>query len=328
MLPLSPETCPYKALQHSLVPWATTLERMSAQSKKRTAPRDNPAMAHRQHGPARAMAYLRALAIELFRLVLPLHCAGCDTANHVLCPSCRGELAPRVFVALDDPLLEVWAGTLYEGSVRNAVARWKDRGRADCTPHIAHAAYLAGHQLTHFLYARTRTQETHTHPARTAADAEIARESSKIKTITLVPMPSRPASRRARGFVPGHVVAHGLGRSLAEHGWNVTIADNLAMARTKQDNVGLGARERRAGAAGALNAPERLRVLVAQSRVVLLVDDVVTTGSTLGQAKRVLRVPSGTLAAGFALAATPSIKSRAKPGPKHRDQGDRGHKRI
>ena len=270
----------------------------------------------------RILRELRALAIELFRLVLPLTCVGCGAPDHVMCPRCRAAIAPRIFLAIDDSHLPVWAGAVYLGDIRNVVARWKDHGRADATAHLEHAAYLGGLQLGHVLRSSLARQSTSA-PARQSISEPSGTHgvgaggvSSKIKRIVVVPMPSRAATRRERGFVPGHVVAGGIARALREHALEVEVADVLVMARAKRDNVGLGAKARRANAVHSLRAHPRLKIRTSHPDLVLLVDDVVTTGATLGQAKRVLNLKTGTLAAGYALAATPGDSSSAKPDDK------------
>ena len=223
-------------------------------------------------------------------------------------------IAPRIFLAIDDSHLPVWAGTVYLGDIRNVVARWKDHGRADATAHLEYAAYLGGLQLGHVLRS-SPARHPLSKPSGTH-DGGPGGVSSKIMRIVVVPMPSRAATRRERGFVPGHVVAGGIARALREHTLEVEVANVLVMARAKRDNVGLGAKARRANAVHSLRAHPRQKIHTNRPDLVLLVDDVVTTGATLGQAKRVLNLKTGTLAAGYALAATPGDSSSAKPDDK------------
>lgn len=110
-------------------------------------------------------------------------------------------------------------------------------------------------------------------------------------TIEVCTVPSTPAAVRARGYAPVDLL-------LSRRG--IRAAHVLRLTRAHEDQAGLGAAARRANAAGALEA----RLSLAGRRF-LLVDDVLTTGSTLAEARRALTAAGGSVAAAAVLAETP-----------------------
>ena len=141
----------------------------------------------------------------------------------------------------------------YTGPLRSALLRYKERGRRDLAGPLG--ALLAS-----------------------ALDDAVGSE-----PVWLVPAPSRPAAARARG---GDHVAR-LCRAAAARRPGVRIARPLRLHRRTRDSVGLDAVQRAANLAGRVRV--RPAALPARAAgVVLLVDDVVTTGATANAASRAL----------------------------------------
>jgi predicted amidophosphoribosyltransferase len=109
--------------------------------------------------------------------------------------------------------------------------------------------------------------------------------------IEVCTVPSTPAAMRARGYAPVELL---LGRC------GIRSSRVLGLARARSDQARLGAAARRANADGALEARRSL-----DGRRFLLVDDVLTTGSTLVEAGRAVVVAGGSVAAIAVLAETP-----------------------
>src|SRR3954447_25295354 len=127
------------------------------------------------------------------RLVLPTECAGCSVPDESLCAACRGAIRratarpcraetgaaslPFLEEGPDAPVLPVVAGGRYRYVFARALLAFKNHGRTDLAPVLA------------VILARA-VQEA---AGQLAAGAE---------PWLLVPVPSRPGSRRRRGYVP------------------------------------------------------------------------------------------------------------------------------
>ena len=111
----------------------------------------------------------------------------------------------------------------------------------------------------------------------------------------VVPVPLHPRRLRARGFNPATLMARSLARDLRVR------LDPVALGRVRDtpSQTGLDRRARRRNVRSAFVA--RVRV----PPRIWLVDDVVTTGSTLGEAARALRRAGARSVVGICAARTP-----------------------
>jgi len=232
---------------------------------------------------------LRDLLGELLELVLPEDCAGCGTDRGLLCERCRTELAAPARVRWPDPvppgLPTPWSVAAYDGPVRAAVVAAKEHGRTRLARPLGDAL------------AR-------------AVVAAAGRVGDRPAPLLLVPAPSRRAAVRARGHDPTLRTARRAAAVCRAQGLPVAVAPVLRVAGRVRDQAGLGAGERAANLAGNLSVPARFVPLVA-GRPVVLVDDVVTTGATLAEAARALRLAGAQVLAAATVAAT---SRRTPPG--------------
>lgn len=206
---------------------------------------------------------------DLVDLVLPRECGGCGCPAFTWCPDCAGELAhvltaqePAPIVLAGRPGLRVWWGAPFREPLRTAVSAYKDRGRTDLLPVLVPL-------LRRALAAAVRDEPSLATAVR--ADARI----------DVVPVPSSRAAGRRRGRAPVVQLAHAAVRDLP----GFQVRPLVRPARRVADQSGLHRAERVRNLAGAhVAVPAPLPGLP-----VLLLDDVVTTGATLGEAARALR---------------------------------------
>jgi predicted amidophosphoribosyltransferase len=225
-------------------------------------------------------------------LVLPRCCAGCGLPGAALCAACCALLAaPRVASPRRFPWgfpPTVAAGS-YAGPIRPAVVAFKERGRAELAAPLGTALALA-------------------------VAAAVAGLPGARRPVLLVPLPSSAAALRTRGRDHVRELA---GRAVAELGDAGLVAEERHLLRRTgrlRDSAGLSAAERRANLSGTFALVGDPRSEPAEA-VLVLVDDVVTTGATLTEAAAVLGAARGA-DAGPVLAAVVAATPR-RTAPEH-----------
>ena len=206
-------------------------------------------------------------------LILPLECGGCGVPSTRWCEACARELAvapdqPHVVTPRMDPLVPVFALGRYAGARRRAILAMKEHGRGDLAAPLACALAVGVHRLLSW----------------GIVDAPL----------TLVPAPTRGSAARRRG---GDPVARLARAAVAGHP-AVAVAPALRMKPLARDSVGLGTAARERNIAGRVRLRGRR-----PGTEVLVVDDIVTTGTTARESVRVLRAAGVRVAAVLTLAA-------------------------
>lgn len=237
------------------------------------------------HGMRRT---LLAMVHALADLALPVVCAGCGTGGTRQCPDCCNvlELAAAVPwspTPAPQGLPATWTALAYQDVVRSCIVAWKDEDRVDLTraftPVLAKglAAAVGGTPSVRVAVLRG-------HP------------------VYVVPVPSARAGTARRGRWPVHDLVT---RTLRVAGARSVLQDlpALRLSRAVADQAGLGTRERRTNLRGAMAVAARHTVSV-RGAVIVLVDDVVTSGATLAEAGRALREAGAADVVAATLAAT------------------------
>jgi ComF family protein len=210
---------------------------------------------------------------SLVNALAPPLCAGCGAtagAAEPLCSRCRTELrwlGPEPALLGADPgSIAAWAPLAYEGPARGVVRALKFGG-ASRAAHAMAAQIAANAPRGWFDPGRS-----------------------------LVPVPLHPARARKRGYNQAALLAG----ALAER-TGLGVDDCLERAGPKGTQVGRDRARRLTGIAGSV----RPRPGRAPPRDALLVDDVITTGSTLSACARALLENGAERASAIAYARTP-----------------------
>jgi len=189
---------------------------------------------------------------DVAHVVVGTGCAGCENPALGLCADCAATVRPSPRIVRARPCRIAAAGE-YDGVLRSAIIAWKERGRFTVERPLAHLAAASVLALE--------------------VDGPIA----------LVPIPSRPDRRRARGADVVTDLARRAAALLRSVDVDASVVCSLGFVKRVRDQAGLSATAR------ADNVRGSLVVRRVPTAPVVLVDDIVTTGATLGEAVRACR---------------------------------------
>ena len=197
-------------------------------------------------------------------MLLGIACAGCGRAGATWCDECSREVCPEPFEV--DP--DVWAAGQWRGKLRSAILAWK-LGQVTRLDQV-----MAWH----------------------AAAALIA--SNPPDNAVLVPVPTTWRSRRERGRHLVLDLCRDMASVLASQDINLHVRPVVRLRHQTRDQSSLTARQRAANVRGAMRATE------SPALPVIIVDDIVTTGSTMAEMQRALSESGAEVAACVSIAAS------------------------
>jgi predicted amidophosphoribosyltransferase len=208
----------------------------------------------------------RGFLADAAALVWRRDCPGCGAAGGGLCGDCRVRLrAPAHRVgAVGWP--RTFAAGPYGGPHRAVVLAAKVHHRLD-------AVRVLG-EITAGTLRRLIAEGLVPDP--------------RLVPLLLLPAPTRPSAARRRGGCVVEGACRAAARSLTSAGGSVRVGDVCRLDEGARDSVGLGRAQRRENLSAALRFDRRVLADVVSwtartGAVVVVVDDVSTTGATVGQ---------------------------------------------
>lgn len=281
----------------------------TAGSRRRVPPRLDPDLRpppsspakHRQDHQAavlRAVDWITGAAGDLLALAAPVDCVCCGAEDRHLCATCARRIrqttrhpfraeggAPALMDVSGTVLLPVVAAGVYRDELAQGLLSFKRNGQ-----------YQLGCSL-----------------GRALAEAVRAAAGGNGGFL-LVPVPTSTGAYLSRGFSPVHLLLRETARRLP----GLRVADCLGKARPSvlqlpggQKGLGRGARTQRVR--GSMKVRPRARARVA-GRHCIIIDDVLTTGATVGEAARALHAAGAVVRGAVVLAATRAPDSRMSGG--------------
>ena len=277
-----------------------------------------PVALHRAEQTAAALRifeWLSGAADDLLALAVPVDCVCCGAEDRTLCPSCASRIrqltrqpfraeggSPALMDVAGEVLLPVVAAGVYRDELAQGLLSFKRHGQ-----------HQLGSSLGRVLASAVRS----------AAPAG--------NGVLLVPVPTSTAAYVSRGFSPVHLLLKVAARQLP----GFDVADALGKIPVSghglpggynglagQKGLGRGARSQRVR--GSMKVKPRARTKVA-GRPCLIIDDVLTTGATLGEAARALHREGARVRGAVVLAATRPTDATARDAP---DAGVRGDRHV
>lgn len=192
---------------------------------------------------------------SLSEILFPTRCFGCRALGLDICSQCRVLWNPHLYRSEFDSL-KIYSAVLYSPVAKRIILSAKENG-------IKAADELVIDALSHSLHLLLR-------------DFEMG---------ILVPAPSRKSSNRKRGRDFLSVITHALARNES-----LDCADLLIHTRKVRDQSKLNAHQRHENIYEALAIDRNKLRSLGVGTDVILVDDLLTTGATLLEARRALEV--------------------------------------
>jgi len=207
---------------------------------------------------------------ELLNLVCPQKCIDCGAPNVILCDKCLDSFPPPPFFGKQG----IFAATSYDDEiVRKAIRLFKYRGVKTLAAPLAELIRRSLDKARLFsIFERS------------------------LASVVIIPIPLSPKRLRQRGYNQSELIGHFLSDRLSVR----MEADILIKIKDTPSQVEIKDRKERLKnlqGAFAVKNPEEIK-----DKIVILVDDIITTGATLNEAKKVLKQSGAKKVFGVAVA--------------------------
>jgi len=189
---------------------------------------------------------------DLKYLLFPIRCFGCRELGYSICSECRQQWNPHRYQSRVTNLA-VYSAITYSPIAKNILLAAKEQGVKSADQLVRNAVSVSIHELF-----------------------------KKYPSCALVPIPSSASSNRRRGRDFINEIAISVARDLG-----VAVLPLLEHQRKIRDQSKLNVSNRHQNLAMALSIKPQFRGNYSGERVVIL-DDLVTTGATIGEANRAL----------------------------------------
>jgi ComF family protein len=196
--------------------------------------------------------------------LFPRGCAGCDRPDEVLCGDCRSLFTNwRSRELVSHGTAQTWSASTYQGVVRHAILAWKDHDDTELDT-------VFGEVMTSLL-----------------EHSAISVSCRQQTAVLVVPVPSSRTSIRRRGRRHIDPLAKAVANALCGHGLDAKpyrALTSIASGGRSVQQASSAQRAQRIGGRIALGSDALM-----QGQQVVLVDDIITTGSTLRQCAQTCR---------------------------------------
>jgi len=213
---------------------------------------------------------------KVLELLFPPTCLLCAAAESDLCISCRRRINVRRYRGQIDGI-DFSAGAIYDDDISQLILMAKEQNISAARNVLADLLVEA--------YMELVSQDKSAHP------------------LGLIPIPSSQRANRMRGYKHSTLLSQRLRNQLIQTlGVDVQVLDLLRVNRKISDQSGLNKKARIANLDGAYSYSRGGDGALVAGRNLYLVDDLLTTGSSMLEALRCLRAanikPLGAISAG------------------------------
>jgi ComF family protein len=193
---------------------------------------------------------------DLLNLLLPSNCVICNVSGSNLCEICHENLKLKSR-KVSRLAISGFATSEYSAETAKLISEFKESHQTSIASVMATAMFDA---LVNF----------------------------DLQNCVLVPIPSKRESFATRGFEPAALLSNALARRVAKNrNLLLPVVKALSYNSAVSDQASLNGKDRRTNLIGSMTATKASSRLASAAKVILI-DDIVTTGASLTEAKRCL----------------------------------------